>query len=86
MLADENLAEEMLNQLLDKLGTVNRKVKSENWIVLRQSAVPATLIEIGFISNSGDASIMGSQEGINKVGQAIYEGVVNLFNTYPPVR
>lgn len=85
-LTSYRLAEEMLNQLLDKLGTVNRKVKSENWIVLRQSKVPATLIEIGFISNSGDASIMGSQEGINKVGQAIYEGVVNLFNTYPPVR
>lgn len=85
-LTSYRLAEEMLNQLLEKLGTVNRKVKSENWIVLRQSKVPATLIEIGFISNSGDAAIMGSQDGINKVGQAIYEGVVNLFDTYPPVR
>lgn len=85
-LTSYRLAEEMLNQLLDKLGTVNRKVKSENWIVLRQSKVPATLIEIGFISNSGDAAIMGSTEGISKVGQAIYEGVSNLFNTYPPVR
>ncbi|MDO4301567.1 MAG: N-acetylmuramoyl-L-alanine amidase [Clostridia bacterium] len=85
-LTSYRLAEEMLNQLLEKLGTVNRKVKSENWIVLRQSKIPATLIEIGFISNSGDAAIMGSQDGISKVGQAIYEGVVNLFDTYPPVR
>lgn len=85
-LTSYRLASEMLNQLLEKLGTVNRKVKSENWIVLRQSKVPATLIEIGFISNVGDAAIMGSQEGINKVGQAIYEGVVNLFEEYPPVR
>ncbi len=85
-LTSYRLAEEMLNQLLDKLGTVNRSVKSDNLIVLRQSVVPATLIEIGFISNTGDASIMGSQEGINKVGQAIYDGVVNLFNTYTPVR
>lgn len=85
-LTSYRLAEEMLNQLLDKLGTVNRKVKSENWIVLRQSKVPATLIEIGFITNANDAAIMGSQEGTYKVGQAIYEGVVNLFDKYPPIR
>ena len=85
-LTSYRLAEEMLNQLLSKLGTNNRKVKSENWIVLRQSKVPATLIEIGFITNSGDAAIMGNQEGYDKVGQAIYDGVVNLFNAYPPVR
>ena len=85
-LTSYRLAEEMLNQLLSKLGTNNRKVKSENWIVLRQSKVPATLIEIGFITNSGDAAKMGNQDGYDKVGQAIYDGVVNLFNTYPPVR
>lgn len=80
------LAEEMLNQLLEKLGTTNRKVKSDNFIVLRQSKIPATLIEIGFISNAADAAMMGSQEGINKVGQAIYEGVVNIFKQYPSIR
>lgn len=85
-LTSYRLASEMLDQLLEKLDTVNRKVKSENWIVLRQSTVPSTLIEIGFISNANDAAIMGSQEGVNKVGQAIYEGVVNLFKEYPPVR
>ena len=85
-LTSYRLAEEMLNQLLEKLGTTNRKVKSEKWIVLKQSTIPATLIEIGFITNKHDADIMGSVEGTNKVGQAIYEGVSNLFNTYPPVR
>lgn len=78
------LAEEMLDQLLEKLGTVNRKVKSENWIVLRQSVVPATLIEIGFISNSGEAAMMNNNT--DTVGQAIYDGVTKLFNEYPPVR
>lgn len=85
-LTSYRLAEELLNQLLSQLGTVNRKVKSENWIVLRQSKIPASLIEIGFISNSEDAAIMGSNEGIEKVGQAIFDGVTNLFNTYKPVR
>lgn len=83
-LTSYTLAAEMLNQLLEKLGTVNRKVKSENWIVLRQSVVPATLIEIGFISNAGEAAMMNNN--IDAVGQAVYDGVTKLFNEYPPVR
>ncbi len=83
-LTSYTLAAEMLNQLLEKLGTVNRKVKSENWIVLRQSVIPATLIEIGFISNAGEANMMN--ENVDLVGQAVYDGVTDLFNKYPPVR
>ncbi len=83
-LTSYTLAEEMLNQLLTKLETVNRKVKSENWIVLRQSVVPATLIEIGFISNEDEAAMMNNN--IDTVGQAVYDGITKLFNEYPPVR
>ena len=32
------------------------------------------------------SALAGNQEGYDKVGQAIYDGVVNLFNAYPPVR
>jgi N-acetylmuramoyl-L-alanine amidase len=80
------LAEKILNNLLANLGTVNRGVKSENWIVLRQSKIPATLIEIGFITNAGDAAIMGSADGQEKVAKSVVDAVTELFNTYPPVR
>lgn len=85
-LTSYGLASEVLKNLLSQLGTKDRKVKSENWIVLRQSKIPASLIEIGFITNSGDAAIMGSDAGQQKVAQAIFDSVKNLFNQYPPVR
>lgn len=85
-LTSYGLASEILKNLLSQLGTKDRKVKSENWIVLRQSKIPASLIEIGFITNSGDAAIMGSDTGQQKVAQAIFDSVKNLFNQYPPVR
>lgn len=85
-LTSYRLAESILSNLLNNLNTVNRKVKSENWIVLRQSEVPATLIEIGFITNEGDASKMRTQGGKEAVGRAIYDSVKALFNQYPPVR
>ncbi|MDO5803703.1 MAG: N-acetylmuramoyl-L-alanine amidase [Clostridia bacterium] len=85
-LTSYGLASEILKNLLSQLGTKDRKVKSENWIVLRQSKIPASLIEIGFITNSGDAAIMGSDAGQQKVAQAIFDSVKNLFNQYPPGR
>lgn len=83
-LTSYRVAEEMLNQLLNSLGTTNRNVKTNDLKVLRDSTVPASLIEIGFISNATEASLMNNS--IDLVGQAIYDGVANLFNKYPPVR
>lgn len=80
------LAESILNNLLNNLDTVNRKVKSENFIVLRQSNIPASLIEIGFITNSHDAEIMGSDSGQQAVAKSIFDSVTDLFNEHPPVR
>lgn len=85
-LTSSTLAQELLNNLLNNLGTVNRKVKSEEFIVLRRSNIPASLIEIGFISNAHDAALMASESGQQAVAKAVFDSVKNLFNTYKPVR
>lgn len=78
------VAEEMLDQLITKLGTNNRKVKSNTYVVLKVNKIPAALCEIGFLTNEKDAEIM--KNGVDKVGQAIFDGIINLFNKYPSVR
>ncbi len=78
------VAEEMLDQLITKLGTSNRKVKSNTYVVLKANNIPAALCEIGFLTNEKDADIM--KNGVDKVGQALYDGIISLFNEYPPVR
>lgn len=81
------LAETILNNLISQLGTNNRGVKSNNLIVLRQSQIPATLIEIGFISNSEEAStVLAPDYQRQKTAQAIFDSVTELFDTYKPVR
>ena len=79
------LGEKLLDNLLDALGTVNRGVKSEDFIVLKGTK-PSTLLEIGFISNAGDAAIMGEGTNRQKIAQAIFDGVKELLDDYPPVR
>jgi N-acetylmuramoyl-L-alanine amidase len=80
------VAERVLNKLLANLGTVNRTVKSNDLKVLRDSHVPATLIEVGFITNASDRAITTSEDGQNKAAQAIFDAVNELFNEYTPVR
>ena len=79
------LAEEILDNLIDVLGTNNRGVKSEAFVVLKGTK-PSTLLEIGFISNYGDAQIMGQDSNRQKIAKAIYDGVKNLLDEYPPIR
>lgn len=80
------LADRVLDKLLLNLGTVDRGVKSNDLIVLRNSKVPATLIEIGFITNASDRAMMNSEDGQNKVAKAVFDAVTELFNEYAPVR
>ena len=79
------LAEEILDNLIDALGTYNRGVKSEAFVVLKGTK-PSTLLEIGFISNADDAEMMASDANRQKVAKAIFDGVKDLLDEYPPIR
>jgi len=80
------LASTIQKNLVSYLGSTDRGVKTANFIVLRQSNVPAVLCEIGFITNYSEAANMGSDGYRQKVAQAIYDSVKYLFEKYPNVR
>ena len=50
----------------------SRGVKQAGFLVLRQTAMPSVLTEIGFITNPEEGSFLGSEEGKVKVAQDIY--------------
>ena len=45
--------------------------------VLRKSAMPAVLLEMGFITNPGDAALMNENPGL--FAQGIYQGIKNYI-------
>ena len=56
------LAQNILTQLNAATGLPNRGVSVRtNLYVLRRTRMPATLVELGFISNPGDADLMANQ-------------------------
>lgn len=61
----KNLAE----KLKHKLGEC--PVKEENLHLLRESKVPAILLELGFMSNTKDRAYMSSEEGQKEIAEKI---------------
>lgn len=59
------------------LYTVNRGVKTDNFHVLRETKMPAALIELAFIDNSEDAQILRTRQ--DDFAKAIARGIHNYF-------
>lgn len=73
-LSGRNLAE-FIQVELSKLGLADRGAKQANFYVLKHTAMPAVLLEIGFISNSTEEQMLANKEFRLRVAQAIFEGV-----------
>lgn len=77
--ASEQLAENILDGMLEKMNTRDRGVKTANHVVTRTSKMPAVLLEVGFISNSEELAKMCDDNFQNKVAEGIAEGILNTI-------
>ncbi|CAI6078292.1 N-acetylmuramoyl-L-alanine amidase [Cohnella sp. JJ-181] len=76
----KTLANIMHKHVLGATGFTDRKVKYASYKVLRESAMPATLLEVGFLSNATEESILFSDSFQNRVAQAIVDGLKEYFS------
>lgn len=58
----------------EKLYTVNRGTKTANFAVLRETNMPAALIELAFITNSQDAEILKNRQ--DELAVAVAKGIL----------
>ena len=78
------LAKEILDALDREIGRIspNRGLKEETWFVVRNSKMPAVLIELGFVTNAEEARLLKSDEYLNSLSQAIYNGVYRFVQQF----
>lgn len=74
------LASEIENSLVSETGAVDKGTSSANFHVLRNTSMPSTLVEMGFVSNKEEASQLNNDSYRNKLAQGIFTGIVNYFN------
>ncbi len=73
-----DLASDILVGLSDATGLANRGVYPRPTLyVLRKTQMPAVLLEIGFITNAGDAALMA--ENPDLIARGIYNGILRYY-------
>ena len=75
----ENIAEALLSSLASTTGLRNRGIVVRPGLyVLRRTAMPAVLLELGFITNPSDAALLANSPEL--FARGIYQGLVNYYS------
>lgn len=78
------LAAAIKSYLLPALGLRDRGIKQANFAVLRSTNMPATLVELTFISNPTEEGLLESPAFQDKAARAIAEGVADYLGIELP--
>ncbi|WP_318507238.1 N-acetylmuramoyl-L-alanine amidase [Bacillus sp. T3] len=69
----------MQGKMIGYTGAVNRGTQGQSFSVVREAAMPASLIEMGFINNSSDRQKLFTDAYQNKLALAIADGITSYF-------
>lgn len=75
--SDPKLAQNVLHSILRQTGQVNRKVKEAGFYVIKNTLMPAILIETGFISNPREEAFLWDPENQEDIVRGIVDGIMN---------
>jgi N-acetylmuramoyl-L-alanine amidase len=73
--SSKKLAESVLGRVLRRTEAVSRGVKKGNFYVIRETSMPAILVEGGFISNPHERSQLRTREYQEKIALGVADGV-----------
>lgn len=77
--ASRDLATHMQRQLVGALGLRDIGVKDANFLVIRQTSMPSTLLELGFLSNAHEESLMRADKFRQNAADAMVRALQNYF-------
>jgi len=90
MLEEEFTTESILlaNSILQGFDNIfgktvpSRGRKANDWFVVKNSRMPAVLVELGFVSNKQDTILMSTEDGLQKLTNALYNGITNFVGIF----
>ncbi|HEY0798191.1 MAG TPA: N-acetylmuramoyl-L-alanine amidase [Candidatus Baltobacteraceae bacterium] len=81
---DLPLAQAIHRRLIAALTTQDDGVRKDNFYVIHHTTMPAVLIETAFMSNTSDAALLRSPAFLQKVADAVADGVSDYAGAPPP--
>jgi N-acetylmuramoyl-L-alanine amidase len=71
------MARSILKRFEEILGNAlpSRGLKAEEWFVVRNTRMPAVLVELGFLTNEMDAALLSDEAYLKKFAEALYKGI-----------
>lgn len=76
----ERLARYIKEGVIEQIGTYDRGTKTSNFYVVKHTQMPATLLEVAFVSNPKEEAILKSDDGVKKSAKGIFNGIVRYFS------
>lgn len=78
-LQGKRLAEDILKQLIQGTQQVNRGIKTDTFYVLKNTKMPAILVEAGFMDNPRESNLLISDSFRREVAREVAIGICNYF-------
>jgi len=75
-ITSEQLANNILDSMMSEIDTRNRGVKTANYVVIKESEMPAVLVELGFLTNPSDMKKMADDNYQNAIAVGIANGIM----------
>ncbi|WP_035350218.1 N-acetylmuramoyl-L-alanine amidase [Fictibacillus gelatini] len=69
-----------IKKVMDKYGVMNRGKKRANFHVLRETEMPAVLLEVLFIDSEKDVKLLKNPTFLNEVSAAIADGIADAMD------
>lgn len=76
----EALAQKVQTHLVSATGLADRGVKTADLAVLRETDMPAILVEVGFVSNPQEEQLLLEAAFLDKAALAVAQGIVEHLN------
>jgi N-acetylmuramoyl-L-alanine amidase len=76
--AGERLARTIHRSIVNNVSIPDRGVRRARFYVLRKNSVPATLVEVGFVTNASEAAKLTSDSYQNEMARAIAQGIIQF--------
>jgi len=73
------LADKVRAGLIEQIHTNSRGTKPCDFYVVRKTDMPATLVEVAFISNRAEEKLLNSTDGAKRAAQGIADGIADYF-------